>query len=176
MTTYYDLHDAKDALATYGRGASRGGDAPHTRERTRARSRAHTLASPRRRKRRFPPLPAEHTPPPSAVCVCRATAARPLRHARRLPRHVRSRARGVFAALAISTTMANVRYHLPCTVATAPFLGCDPRGAACEPCPLERPFVGVGCCVTTDRPMSSMGGDFYRLPGSPMLMEGGHAM
>lgn len=77
--------------------------------------------------------------------------------------------------LAMSTTMVNVRYYLPCSELTAPLLGCDPDGEQCEPCPLERAFVGVRCCIASDRPMTTMGGEFYRLD-SPLILEGGHAM
>jgi len=54
--------------------------------------------------------------------------------------------------------------------------GCDEATAQCVPCPLERAYVGVGCCVLKKKPMVSMKGEWFHLPGEPLIAEGGHAI
>ena len=53
--------------------------------------------------------------------------------------------------------MIVVPYLLPCTAETAPHYRCDPAGqtAPCAPCPLERAYAGVGCCVAVNRSQAS---------------------
>ena len=88
--------------------------------------------------------------------------------------------------LALSMPMANVRYLLPCTARNAhnpvacgmntSVLDGQKTAAVCEPCPLERAFVGVECCVASDREMHTMGGEFFFLPDLSLQLEGGHAV
>ena len=63
----------------------------------------------------------------------------------------------VGTALGLSTAMIVVPYLLPCTAETAPHYRCDPAGqtAPCAPCPLERAYAGVGCCVAVNRSQAS---------------------
>ena len=84
--------------------------------------------------------------------------------------------------LSLGMPMANVRYLLPCNntaqlnaqhypghihkPAECVGLG-NGAAAACEPCPLERAFVGVSCCVASDREMHTMGGEFFFLEPYP---------
>ena len=88
--------------------------------------------------------------------------------------------------LALSMPMANVRYLLPCSAKNAhnpvacgmntSVLDGQKTVAVCEPCPLERAFVGVECCVASDREMHTMGGEFFFLPDLSLQLEGGHAV
>ena len=88
--------------------------------------------------------------------------------------------------LSLSMPMANVRYLLPCTDKNAhnpvacgmntSILNGLETVAVCEPCPLERAFVGVECCVASDREMHTMGGEFFFLPDLSLQLEGGHAV
>ena len=93
--------------------------------------------------------------------------------------------------LSLGMPMANVRYLLPCNntaqlnaqhypghihkPAECAGLG-NGAAAACEPCPLERAFVGVSCCVASDREMHTMGGEFFFLDDLSLTLEGGHAV
>ena len=81
--------------------------------------------------------------------------------------------------LALAMPMANVRYLLPCDARSSRNPAeCDPNGGGgrCVPCPLERAFVGVSCCVASDREMHTMGGEFFFLPDLSLQLEGGHAV
>ena len=63
-------------------------------------------------------------------------------------------------------------YYTPCDARA----GCDVATAQCVPCPLERVFQGVSCCVALDRPMVNMKGEWFHQPGEPLITSGGHAI
>ena len=46
-------------------------------------------------------------------------------------------------------------YYVPCDAGR----GCDEKTADCAPCPLERVYQGVSCCVAIDRPCVNMRGE-----------------
>lgn len=81
-------------------------------------------------------------------------------------------------ALGLSTAMIVVPYLLPCTAETAPHYRCDPAGqtAPCAPCPLERAYAGVGCCVAVNRSQYNLKAEWFHRRGEPILKEGGHSV
>jgi len=79
--------------------------------------------------------------------------------------------------LSLSLALFGQTYELPCTEATRAFLGCDPAGDGCVPCPLEPSFTGVSCCIAQSRFGTSMRGEFtWGRPDVPIVKAGGHAV
>lgn len=77
--------------------------------------------------------------------------------------------------LTLGIPMVVNEYYLPCTDATAPYYRCNPHDrATCVPCPLDRAFGGVDCCVAARRPMVTMRGEWHHR--SKMILLGGHAI
>lgn len=63
-------------------------------------------------------------------------------------------------------------YYAPCDAGR----GCDEKTADCAPCPLERVYRGVSCCVAIDRPCVNMRGEWFHQPHEPLVQAGGHAI
>ena len=79
--------------------------------------------------------------------------------------------------LTLGTPMVALEYYLPCTAETAPYYRCNPWGSAaegCLPCPLDRAFGGVSCCIAVRRPMVSMRGEWHHR--RKMIQVGAHAV
>lgn len=74
--------------------------------------------------------------------------------------------------LSLGITMVTVPHFLPCIKA----LDCEPATAVCEPCPLERIYSDVDCCITVEKPMVTMKGEWFLFQDQVMELEGGHAI
>jgi hypothetical protein len=74
--------------------------------------------------------------------------------------------------LSLGTGEISTVFYPPCDSRT----GCDPSTAQCVPCPLERVYGGVECCVQVKRPMVSMKGEWFHVPNEPMMTDGGHSI
>ena len=85
-------------------------------------------------------------------------------------------------ALSLSTAMIVVPYLLPCTAETKDHYRCNPDGpfgdeyGQCRPCPLERAYTGVSCCVEVNRSQYNLKGEWFHRPGEAIIKEGGHSI
>jgi hypothetical protein len=59
--------------------------------------------------------------------------------------------------LSLGLTMVTVPHYLPCVKA----LACEPETAACVPCPLERVYRNIDCCIMVEKPMVTMKGEWF---------------
>ena len=79
--------------------------------------------------------------------------------------------------LTIGTPVLSNEFFLPCTEKTAAAYRCNPHDERrCVPCPLERAYGGVGCCIAVQRPMVTMRGEWYHRPGGRAILAGAHAI
>jgi hypothetical protein len=76
------------------------------------------------------------------------------------------------AQLSLGLGEVSTPFYPPCE----PAAGCDPQIAQCVPCPLERAYGGVQCCVLVSRPMVSMKGEWFHQPHEPLAPDGGHSI
>lgn len=66
-------------------------------------------------------------------------------------------------------------YYFPCTWATERNYRCHSNWT-CVPCPRDRAFANVGCCISSWRPFVSMRGEWHHRKGGKMILIGGHAI
>uniref|UniRef100_X5CVC8 C1 peptidase domain protein n=1 Tax=Tisochrysis lutea TaxID=1321669 RepID=X5CVC8_9EUKA len=74
--------------------------------------------------------------------------------------------------LSLGVTMVTVPHYLPCLKE----LACEKETAQCVPCPLERIYGDVDCCIAVEKPMVTMKGEWFVFKDDLLTMEGGHAV
>jgi len=78
--------------------------------------------------------------------------------------------------LALATSEVSMPYYLPCDEQYGPSYGCDPKTAQCVPCPLDRVYRDVKCCILSLQATNNMKGEWNTPKSEPLVIAGGHAI